>query len=85
MKIPSEVAQIIRRLAYELDRYEVHLGPDRAPVRVVRNPPASLPEFIDVTSYAFHDRRGTVRTGPHAEECAILFDLVTDWHDNGVE
>lgn len=88
MKIPSEVARWARKMADEVDRYEVDTLASGEPWRVRREPPASLPGFEYVGSYAYFDgRSGAInRTGPHSEEChTLLMQTHEHWLENGGE
>jgi hypothetical protein len=89
MKIPQDVARWARKMADEVDRYEVDTLSSGEPWRVRREPPASLPGYEHVGSYAhFDERHGrlTLRTGPHSDECAALLEQVYDlWALNGGE
>jgi hypothetical protein len=83
MKIPQEVARWARRMADEIDRYEVDTLPSGEPWRVRRDPPASLPGYEHVGSLAYFDphRRGggIARGGPHSRECFALLGEVHEW------
>ena len=89
MKLPQEVAHWARKMAEEADRYEVDTLPSGEPWRVRREPPASLPGYEHVGSYAYFDERfgrGIARTGPHSEECdALLSAAYQHWVDGGGE
>ena len=83
MKVPQDVARWARTMAEEVDRYEVDTLASGEPWRVRREPPASLPGYEHVGSYAHIDersgRRGVVRTGPHSRECDALLEQVHEW------
>jgi len=82
MKIPQEVARWARKMAAEVDRYEVDTLASGEPWRVRREPPASLPGYEHVGSMAYVDDRGgrgVARTGPHSRECFALLDEVHEW------
>lgn len=86
MKVPLRVALWARRMAAELHRYEVDTLPSGEPWRVRRDPPASLPGFEHVASYAAFEDRGSRSTGPHAEECdALLSASYAHWLEHSVE
>ncbi len=90
MKIPQEVARWARKMAEEIDRYEVDTLASGEPWRVRREPPASLPGYEHVASYAYFDtrggHRGTTRTGPHSDECDAMLDMAYQhWLENGGE
>lgn len=90
MKVSSEVARWARKMAEEVDRYEVDTLASGEPWRVRREPPASLPGYEHVGSYAHFDERfgrgGVARTGPHSEECSALLDMAYQhWLENGGE
>ncbi len=87
MKVSSEVARWARKMAEEVDRYEVDTLASGEPWRVRREPPASLPGFEHVRSYAYFGQSvGIARTGPHSEECSTLLDMAYQhWLENGGE